>query len=158
MLSHNVFPYYLKFSYSVGSESGEVFGCKLVYAYQRFSLNAWNNFRISGLKLDRAKCSFKKNPDIAAFLQKAPNLYNGNYDRGHMIPYMNALSQKDQMEFNLQGNIFYQLDRQNRGEWKKIEMSIMKTMEELNVDMAHITTAVVYARENGNFVKQNDKL
>jgi len=30
MLSHNVFPYYLKFSYSVGSESVEVFGCKLV--------------------------------------------------------------------------------------------------------------------------------
>jgi len=70
---------------------------------------------------------------------------------------MNALSQKDQMKFNLQGNIFYQLDRQNRGEWKKIVMSIMKTMEELNVDIAHITTAVVYARENGNFVKQNDK-
>ena len=30
MLSHNVFPYYLKFSYSVGSKSGEVFGCKFV--------------------------------------------------------------------------------------------------------------------------------
>jgi len=46
-----------------------------VYAYQRFSLNAWNNFRISGSKLDRAKCSFKKNPDIAAVLQKTPILF-----------------------------------------------------------------------------------
>jgi len=126
------------------------------YSFQLFDIKLWKEFKASGTSMKRSKFPFQKNFELPKFMQKTPELYGKNVDRGHFTPYSMACSLDDQKYFQLQGNIFPQLAPMNRGKWKSLECDIPKRIESFGSTFAHITTGCIYARDNhGGFIKEN---
>jgi len=126
------------------------------YSFQLFDLKLWKEFNASGTSMKRSKFPFKKNFELPQFMQKTPELYGNNVDRGHLTPYFMACSIEDQQYFQLQGNIFPQMAPMNRGKWKSLELSIPNKMEAYGARFAHITTGCIYARDGNSFIMEND--
>lgn len=121
---------------------------QMEYSYQGFELNLWNEFRASGMKKYRSSMPFRKNNDIEMFLQKSPEVSGCGKNRGHLTPFYMACSLNDQIQFQMQVNLFYQQSNQNRTVCRSLEMSVPGRMKAKSSSFARITTAVVYARSS----------
>jgi len=120
------------------------------YSFQEFDLKLWEKFQVT--KRPRKLFKFQKNSNLDLFFQKNPQLCGSNLDRGHLTPFFAACTPRDQEEFNLQGNLFAQSAKQNRGRWKSFELSIPKRLRENKADFAQITTGVIFERDGDRFI------
>ncbi|NGX39562.1 MAG: Nuclease [Chlamydiae bacterium] len=125
----------------------------LVISYDGRTRNPyWVYHKLTSETLDantsRADCDFKEDPLIPKAIRATKSDYHGSgFDRGHLCPAADTLSQKTMQETFLLSNIAPQFPAFNRGYWKKVENHIRSLTKEYRV--VHVFSGPLYLSTKG---------